>query len=42
MGIDTAIGRSRRVLAYNGVIGNNTHRKLEVDECRGFASGNSI
>ena len=24
-------------LAYNGVVGNNTHRKLAVDECRGFA-----
>lgn len=24
-------------LAYNGVVGNNTHRKLKVSECRGFA-----
>ncbi len=23
-------------LAYNGVVGNNTHRKLSVSECRGF------
>ena len=29
-------------LAYNGVVGNNTHRKLEVDECRGFALANSV
>ncbi len=24
-------------LAYNGVVGNNTHRRLKVSECRGFA-----
>ncbi len=24
------------ILAYNGVVGNNTHRKLSVSECRGF------
>ncbi len=24
-------------LAYNGVVGNNTHRTIEVEECRGFA-----
>ncbi|MDD6472433.1 MAG: ImmA/IrrE family metallo-endopeptidase [Bacteroidales bacterium] len=24
-------------LAYNGVVGNNTHRLLKVSECRGFA-----
>lgn len=24
-------------LAYNGVVGNNTHRSLKVCECRGFA-----
>lgn len=24
-------------LVYNGIVGNNTHRKLAVDECRGFA-----
>lgn len=24
-------------LAYNGVVGNNTHRQLKVSECRGFA-----
>ena len=24
-------------VAYNGVVGNNTHRKLKVSECRGFA-----
>lgn len=24
-------------LAYNGVVGNNTHRPLQVSECRGFA-----
>ena len=29
-------------LAYNGVVGNNTHRKLEVDECRGFALASSV
>lgn len=29
-------------LAYNGVVGNNTHRPLKVDECRGFALVNSM
>ncbi len=24
-------------LAYNGIVGNNTHRQLKVSECRGFA-----
>lgn len=24
-------------LAYNGVVGNNTHRQLKVSECRGFS-----
>lgn len=24
-------------LAYNGVVGNNTHRPIKVSECRGFA-----
>ena len=24
-------------LAYNGIVGNNTHRPLKVSECRGFA-----
>lgn len=24
-------------LVFNGVVGNNTHRKVEVSECRGFA-----
>ena len=24
-------------VAYNGVVANNTHRKLAVSECRGFA-----
>ena len=24
-------------VAFNGVVGNNTHRKLKVSECRGFA-----
>ena len=24
-------------LAFNGVVGNNTHRALKVSECRGFA-----
>lgn len=27
-------------LAYNGVVGNNTHRRLKVSECRGFAMVN--
>lgn len=29
-------------ITYNGVVGNNTHRKLEVNECRGFALMNNI
>lgn len=29
-------------LAYNGVVGNNTHRPLKVSECRGFALVNKI
>lgn len=29
-------------LAYNGVVGNNTHRKLKVSECRGFALVNEV
>ncbi len=29
-------------VAYNGVVGNNTHRPLEVSECRGFALVNKI
>lgn len=24
-------------IAYNGIVGNNTHRPLQVSECRGFA-----
>ena len=28
-------------LAYNGVVGNNTHRQLKVSECRGFALVNA-
>lgn len=24
-------------LAYNGIVGNNTHRQIKVSECRGFA-----
>lgn len=27
-------------LAFNGIVGNNTHRKLNVNECRGFALAN--
>lgn len=27
-------------IAYNGVVGNNTRRKLDVEECRGFALAN--
>ena len=41
---DTAIGLLTQRLedagifvAYNGVVANNTHRKLAVSECRGFA-----
>ncbi len=29
-------------LAYNGVVGNNTHRPLKVSECRGFALVNKV
>jgi Zn-dependent peptidase ImmA (M78 family)/transcriptional regulator with XRE-family HTH domain len=29
-------------IAYNGVVGNNTHRVLKVSECRGFALVNKI
>jgi Zn-dependent peptidase ImmA (M78 family) len=29
-------------LAYNGVVGNNTHRSLKVSECRGFALVNKV
>lgn len=29
-------------VAYNGVVGNNTHRALKVSECRGFALVNPI
>jgi len=29
-------------VAYNGVVGNNTHRPLKVEECRGFALVNNV
>ncbi len=29
-------------IAYNGVVGNNNHRRLSVAECRGFALVNEI
>lgn len=29
-------------IAYNGVVGNNTHRPLKVSECRGFALVNKV
>lgn len=29
-------------MAFNGIVGNNTHRKLRVAECRGFAMANNI
>lgn len=29
-------------VAYNGVVGNNTHRPLKVSECRGFALVNDV
>lgn len=29
-------------IAYNGVVGNNTHRPLKVSECRGFALTNNV
>lgn len=29
-------------VAYNGVVGNNTHRPLKVSECRGFALVNHV
>lgn len=29
-------------VAYNGVVGNNTHRPLKVSECRGFALVNKV
>lgn len=30
------------VTSFNGVVGNNTHRKISVEECRGFALVSSI
>lgn len=27
-------------MVFNGVVGNNTHRKLQVNECRGFSLAN--
>ena len=27
-------------MAFNGIVGNNTHRKLSVEACRGFAMAN--
>ncbi len=27
-------------MSFNGIVGNNTHRKLRVSECRGFAMAN--
>lgn len=29
-------------VAYNGIVGNNTHRKIKVSECRGFALVNNV
>jgi Zn-dependent peptidase ImmA (M78 family) len=29
-------------VAYNGVVGNNTHRPIRVSECRGFALVNDV
>lgn len=29
-------------VAYNGIVGNNTHRILKVSECRGFALVNNV
>lgn len=29
-------------VAFNGVVGNNTHRPIDVDECRGFALTSEI
>ncbi len=29
-------------VAYNGIVGNNTHRRIEVTECRGFALVNKV
>lgn len=29
-------------LIYNGVVGNNGHRRISVDECRGFAIANKV
>ena len=28
--------------AYNGIVGNNTHRPLRISECRGFALVNNV
>lgn len=43
----TAVGKLTEMLefagvfvCYNGVVGNNAYRKLNVDECRGFALSN--
>lgn len=43
----TAVGKLTEMLeyagvfvCYNGVVGNNPYRKLNVDECRGFALSN--
>lgn len=30
------------VTSFNGIVGNNTHRKLSVEECRGFALVSNI
>lgn len=47
--VDVAVGyltdrleRAGIFVAYNGIVGNNTKRHLEVSECRGFALVNDV
>lgn len=40
--ITEALEEAGVFIAYNGVVGNNTHRKLKVSECRGFALVNNV
>lgn len=40
--ITQALENAGVFVAYNGVVGNNTHRPLKVSECRGFALVNRV